>query len=58
MRLKRINLIQDLFINRFKKELEDFTGDIQAFQIFEKDLNEVFNKVSKPEKWGKGLLDI
>ncbi len=55
---KRVNLIQELFINKFKKELESFTGDIQSFQIFEKELNELFNKASKPEKWGKGLLDI
>lgn len=36
---KMINLIQNLFILKFKKELEEFDGDISSFSLFEAELD-------------------
>jgi hypothetical protein len=55
---KKIEQIQDLFINKFHDELEKFEGDVTSFKQFEKDLDLIFKEISKPEKWGKGLIDL
>ena len=55
---KKIKILQDLFIKKFRMELENFDGEISSFKIFNKDLDEVFKKISKSEKWGKGLMDL
>lgn len=55
---KKIQIIEDLFIKKYSKELEAFNGDISSFRLFENDLEEVFKKISKSEKWGKGLIDL
>ncbi len=55
---KTIAVIQDLFVKKYEKELQNFDGNITTFSQFETDLNEIFQKISKPEKWGKNLLDL
>ncbi len=55
---KKIQVIQDLFIKKYSKELDAFDGDVSSFRFFEHDLEEVFAKISKTEKWGKGLIDL
>ena len=55
---KKIEIIQNLFIEKYDKQLEEFDGDITSFSLFETDLNEIFKKLSKPEKWGKGILEL
>ncbi len=55
---KKIQILQQNFVKKFSKELQEFSGEISAFKKFEKDLDEVFIKMSKSEKWGAGLLDI
>ncbi len=55
---KKIEILQKTFIKKFSAELQDFTGEISAFKIFEKDLDAAFKQMSKSEKWGSGLLDI
>lgn len=55
---KKIEIIQNLFIEKYNKQLEEFDGNITSFSLFEADLNEIFKKISKPEKWGKGILEI
>lgn len=55
---KMIAIIQDLFVKKYEKELINFDGNIKTFSKFESDLNEIFQKISKPEKWGMSLLDL
>lgn len=55
---KKIEIIQNLFIKKFENELINFDGEISNFSVFEDDLNTIFNKISKSEKWGKNLLDL
>ena len=55
---KKIKILQDLFIKKFKRELDNFDGEISSFRVFDKDLDEIFKKISKSEKWGKGLMDL
>ena len=55
---KKIEIIQNLFIEKYNKQLEEFDGNITSFSLFEADLNEIFKKISKLEKWGKGILEI
>jgi hypothetical protein len=53
-----IAIIQDLFVKKYEKELINFDGNVKTFSKFESDLNEIFQKISKPEKWGNSLLDL
>lgn len=55
---KKIEIIEKLFIKKFQKELESFDGEINSFQIFEKDLEYIFKRMTKSEKWAKGLLEL
>ena len=55
---KKIQIIQDLFIKKYSDELDAFDGDVSSFRLFEKDLEDIFKKISKSEKWGKGLIDL
>ncbi|MFX1444345.1 MAG: hypothetical protein ACFFHV_13100 [Promethearchaeota archaeon] len=55
---KKIQIIEDLFIKKYSKELDTFNGDVSSFRFFENDLEEIFKKISKSEKWGKGLIDL
>ena len=55
---KMIDVIQDLFVKKYQKELKDFDGNITSFIQFESNLVEIFKKISKPEKWGKSLMDL
>ena len=52
---QQVEVIQDSFIKRFEKEIDNFSGNITDFQCFSEDLDEVFKKISMAEKWGKGL---
>ncbi|HEY0089983.1 MAG TPA: hypothetical protein VGB37_14125 [Candidatus Lokiarchaeia archaeon] len=54
----KIQMLEELFIQKFDNQLDEFDGDINKFQIFEKDLDEIFNKITKSEKWGKGIIDL
>jgi len=47
---KKIQFLEDLFINKFEKELKEFNGDVSSFQLFEKDLEAIFNEMTKVEK--------
>lgn len=55
---KKIDQLKELFIEKFEKELDEFDGNISSFQIFEKDLDDTFKKITKTEKWGKGIIDL
>ena len=54
----KIQLLEELFIQKFDNQLDEFNGDINKFQIFEKDLDEIFKRITKSEKWGKGIIDL
>ncbi|MFX0069534.1 MAG: hypothetical protein ACFFAO_00370 [Candidatus Hermodarchaeota archaeon] len=54
----KIAIIKELFIEKFSKELDAFNGEISTFTVFEKDLEEIFKKIVKSEKWGHGLLEL
>ncbi|MBN1802667.1 MAG: hypothetical protein JW891_14240 [Candidatus Lokiarchaeota archaeon] len=55
---QRIKIIKNLFINKYRDELISFDGDISKFKKFEDDLENVFTKISKIDKWGKAILDL
>lgn len=55
---KKIKVLQDLFIDKFKEDLENFDGEVTAFHLFEEELDKVFKLITKSEKWGKGLMAI
>ena len=55
---KKIDVIQKLFIDKFQNKLKNFSGEIQDFDVFRQDLDTVFKKISKIEKWGKGLSNL
>ena len=55
---KKINIIQKSFIKKYATELENFDGNIDSFKKFEKDLDQIFKKISKLEKWSKGLSNL
>jgi hypothetical protein len=54
----KIQMLEELFIQKFDNQLDEFNGDINKFQIFEKDLDEIFKRITKSEKWGKGIIDL
>ncbi len=55
---KRIEILQDKFIKKFKLELENFDGDVTSFKQYEGELDEIFKEMSKSEKWGAGLVNL
>jgi len=55
---KKIRILQNLFIEKFKEELENFDGEVTTFHLFEDELDKVFKIITKSEKWGKGLLNL
>lgn len=55
---KKIKIIQELFVTKYKEKLEAFDGEVSSFLMFHEDLDDIFNKISKTEKWGKSLLDL
>lgn len=52
---KQVGILQDQFINKYQKNLDEFKGDASEFQKFEEDLDTIFIKMSKTQKWGKEL---
>jgi hypothetical protein len=52
---KRVSLIQERFIEKYKDSLDAFNGDVSEFKKYEKDLDTIFNDMSKVEIWGKEL---
>ncbi len=56
--IKKIKLLEDLFLKKFEKKLDNFNGEVSSFKIFEEDLDEIFNKMTKVEKWGKGISNL
>ena len=55
---QKIQQLEELFIHKFEKELEEFQGDVKKFQVFEKDLDVTFKKITKSEKWGKAIMEL
>jgi hypothetical protein len=55
---QKIQQLEELFIHKFEKELEEFQGDVKKFQVFEKDLDVTFKKITKSEKWGKAIMKL
>jgi hypothetical protein len=55
---KKVDLIKDLFIKKYEKELNNFKGDVTQFKPFEQELDNVFKKISLAEEWGKELTGL
>ena len=55
---EKIKILEDHFIKRFKDEINNFNGEISSFKKFEDELDKIFKKISKTEKWGSGILEI
>ncbi len=55
---KKINVIKEIFITKYKNQLESFDGEVSSFLMFHEDLDDIFKRISKAEKWGKALLDL
>ncbi|MHA1148184.1 MAG: hypothetical protein ACTSR8_08055 [Promethearchaeota archaeon] len=55
---KQIKILQDLFIKKFKDKIENFDGEISSFKHFEEDLDIIFQKMTKSQKWGASLMDL
>jgi hypothetical protein len=55
---KKMDLIKELFIKKFDKQLTNFTGEISQFQTFEADLEKLFKKLSLTEEWGNELAAL
>ena len=51
----QVEIIQDSFIKRFQDQIDNFSGNVSDFQCFEEDLDKIFKKISKSEKWGQAL---
>jgi hypothetical protein len=47
-----------MFIKKFEKQLTHFDGNIGQFAMFEKDLDQVFKKMSLAEEWGNQLTGL
>jgi hypothetical protein len=52
---KRIKLINDLFIKKYQKQIDEFNGDVGQFKGFKQDLDELFQKMTLTEEWGNEL---
>ena len=55
---KKIELVKLMFIKKFEKQLAHFDGDVSQFAMFEKDLDQVFKKMSLAEEWGNQLSGL
>ncbi|MGQ4875288.1 MAG: hypothetical protein ACP6IY_14585 [Promethearchaeia archaeon] len=55
---KKMEIIQKLFIEKYDEKLKNFDGEITSFKLFKKDLDEIFNKLTKVDKWGKSLINL